>query len=167
MTAPVSLTEAKLCLRVEHDVRLDVGRDERDLPLLFRAGPAGAPPGGSSFASLTTTVRGVADRPWSPTQLRSTPQTGGLRIGWAARRRLFGDGWESDRELDASLRFRIRIMDGATERRTVEVEGLDWNYALGDLEADFPAGTAAAVVRVGQWGEAWGWGPEAALSLAD
>ena len=87
-------------------------------------------------------------------------------IGWLPRRRLFGDGWDADRSLETGLRFRLRILDGAIERRTIEVEGLQAVYPQAAQMSDFPGGLAAASVEVSQWGEGWGWGPAARLSLA-
>lgn len=39
--------------------RVDLARAERGLPLIWRAGPRGAVPGGEGFAEVRTTVRGV------------------------------------------------------------------------------------------------------------
>ena len=146
--------------------RLDFGRDERGLPLLFRAAPAGAPPGGAGATSQTVVCLGVHDRPWSPVHLRWRSEGGDMIIGWLPRRRLFGDGWDADRSLETGLRFRLRILDGAIERRTIEVEGLQAVYPQAAQMSDFPGGLAAASVEVSQWGEGWGWGPAARLSLA-
>lgn len=89
-----------------------------------------------------------------------------MRFGWAARRRLYGDGWDADRGLEPGLRFRVRFLDGETVRRSVEVEALALDYADADRAADFPGGLATAWVEVSQWGDGWGWGPAARLSLA-
>lgn len=145
--------------------RLDFRRDERGLPLVFRAGPAGAPPGGEGVSELTAICMGVHDRPWSPVHLTARPYEAGQRISWAPRRRLYGDGWDTDRLLEAGLRFRVRLLDGDTVRRTVEVDDPEWVYPDAERDIDFPSGLAGAWVEVGQWGEAWGWGPAARLSL--
>lgn len=146
--------------------RLDFGQDERGLRLLFRAGPAGGPPGGEGVTGLTATCRGVHDRPWSPAHLRAEPEEGGLRIHWRARRRTHGDGWDADREQEPGLRFRVRFLQGVTVRRTIEVEDLGVTYSGTERDLDFPTGLSSAVVEVCQWAPAWGWGTPARLSLA-
>jgi hypothetical protein len=44
----------------------------------------------------------------------------------------------------------------------MEVEGLSASYSTADLAADFPDGaTSTARIAVAQWGDGFGWGPEA------
>lgn len=46
--------------------------------------------------------------------------------------------------------------------RTMEVEGLSASYSAADMAADLPEGvTSTARIAVAQWGEGFGWGPEA------
>ena len=146
--------------------RLDFRRDERDLPLVLRAGPAGGPPGGAGTTSRTVTCQGVHDRPWSPVHLSLRSDGDDIMIRWTPRRRLYGDGWDGDRSLEPNLRFRLRFLDGAVVRRSVEVDGPQAVYTQAERETDFPGGLAAASVEVSAWGETWGWGPAARLSMA-
>lgn len=146
--------------------RLDFRRDERGLPLEFRAGPAGVPPGGSGVTVLTATCLGVHDRPWSPVHLSLQSDGGDVTIRWTPRRRLYGDGWDGDRSLEPGQRFRLRFMDGAVVRRSVEVEGPQAVYSEVEQAVDFPDGLDAASIEVSPWGEAWGWGPPTRLSMA-
>jgi len=146
--------------------RLNFRRDERGLPLEFRAGPAGVPPGGAGVTALIATCLGVHDRPWSPVHLSLTSDGGDISIRWTPRRRLYGDGWDGDRSLEPGQRFRLRFMDGMVVRRSMEVEGLQAVYSEADQAVDFPGGLAAASVEVSPWGEAWGWGPSTRLSMA-
>ena len=76
--------------------------------------------------------------------------------------RLFGDGWDGEPAAVDPVRFRVRVLDGDVVVRTVEAEGLSAFYPAAALAADFPEGvTATARIAVAQWGEGFGWGPEA------
>jgi len=146
--------------------RAKIGRNERGLPLVCRAGPAGAAPGGSGFREISFTLRDLHKRPWSPAGLVADPGAEGVTLRWTPRVRLYGDGWDGEPEAVDPPRFRLRVMDGETVVRTFQVEGATATYASVDLVADFPAGpTATARVVVAQWGEAFGWGSEAEIAL--
>ena len=146
-------------------VRLDLGREERGLPLMFRAVMAGAPPGGPTAARLTASVRGVHDRPWAPVHLRAETNEDGLTLTWTPRRRLYGDAWDADRGLDPDLRFRVRLMDGVTMRRVIEVEAPMLIHGQALLEADYRDGLGDAWAEVCEWRQAWGWGAAARCDL--
>lgn len=146
--------------------RADCSGAERGLPLLWRAGPTGGPPGGAGVSETTFTLTGVHDRPWSPAHLRAAVRSdGGFDLGWIPRLRLGGDRWDGE-PAAASNRFRVRVLDGTTEIRTVEADETGLIYAAGDVAADFPSGPGPdAVVAVAQWGDGHGWGVEARAPL--
>ena len=142
--------------------RAEMGRGERGLPLLCRAGPAGAAPGGAGFSETLFVARGVHDRPWSPSGLMVETSAEGLAIRWMPRVRLFGDSWDGEPTTVDPMRFRLRVVDHDVVVRTMEVEGLSASYSAADLAADFPQGMiSTARIGVAQWGEGFGWGPEA------
>jgi len=142
--------------------RAEIGRGERGLPLVCRAGPAGAAPGGAGFSETLFAARGVHDRPWSPFGLTVETSAEGLKIGWIPRVRLFGDSWDGESTTVDPMRFRLRVRDGDVVVRTMEVEGVSGFYAAADLAADLPEGaTSMARIAVAQWGEGFGWGSEA------
>lgn len=147
--------------------RADSPRAERGLPLIWRAGPAGGPPGGPWTSEVAHAATGVHDRPWSPAHLRATVRPGGgFDIGWIARSRIDGDRWEGGAWSGDPGRFRVRILAGAATRRTFEVDGDAAFYSAGDVAVDFPGGPGPdAAVAVAQWGEGYGWGVEARASL--
>lgn len=146
--------------------RAEIGRGERGLPLVCRAGPAGAAPGGTGFTETVFQSRGVHDRPWSPCGLAFASDELGLTIRWTPRVRLFGDGWAGEPAAVDPMRFRVRVLDGGVVVRTMEVEGLSAFYPAAALAADFPEGvTATARIAVAQWGEGFGWGVEAEIEL--
>src|SRR5690606_13326554 len=127
---------------------------ERGSPLVWRAGSAGRPPGGPGFAELETTVRGVADRPWSPAHLRiESGGDGGLKLGWLARARLDGDRWDAEpASPDGPARYRVQVGEDDVVHRAWEVDGAEADYPAAWRAEDFPAGlTAAAWVEVAQW----------------
>ncbi len=142
--------------------RAEAPRSERGLPLIWRAGPLGAPAGGSRVSETTWAARGLADRPWSPAHLRVRPRSdGGFDLGWTPRDRLDGDRWDGEAAAIDMLRFRIRVRDGETEVRSFEVEGVQAVYGATEAATDFPDGPEALRVAVSQWGDGWGWGAEA------
>ena len=147
--------------------RAESGPAERGLPLVWRAGPAGAPPGGAGFVSRVETLRGVHDRPWSPFRLRAVKMDGGLRLSWTPRVRTGGDGWDMEPAAVDGSRWRVRVLDGESEVRVFEVDGAEALYPADQAAADWPGGIGPeAVFAVAQWGAAFGWGAEARASLA-
>jgi len=70
------------------------------------------------------------------------------------------------RLMAGSPRFRIRVLDGADEKRTFEVGTDAATYPAADRAVDFPAGQdAESRIAVAQWGEGYGWGCEASVAL--
>ncbi|MEY4556407.1 MAG: hypothetical protein RL093_1526, partial [Pseudomonadota bacterium] len=148
--------------------RVESPRAERDLPLIWRAGPAGGPAGGIGVSEVGFAATGLHERPWSPAHLKAMARSdGGFDLGWVARARIDGDRWDGEAEGSGSSRFRVRVLDGAGERRAFEVEATAATYAAADLTVDFPEGLDSdSRVAVAQWGDGYGWGAEAGRSLA-
>jgi hypothetical protein len=139
--------------------RAEAARNERGLPLVWRDGPRDAPAGGSAAIDTVWIYRGLAERPWSPAHARAlTWPDGGFDLGWLPRHRLGGDGWDGEPAAADPLRFRVRVLDGETEVRALEVEGTTAIYGAAEAGADFPDGTADLGFAVSQWGDGWGWG---------
>lgn len=146
--------------------RVESGPDERGLPLVWRAGPAGAPPGGVGFASREETVRGLHERPWSPCRLRVVAEEHGLGISWTTRVRTGGDSWDREAVPVDAARWRVRVLDGTAELRAFEAEAETALYGAADVAADWPGGVGVdAAVAVAQWGAGFGWGVEATARL--
>ncbi|MES2834765.1 MAG: glycoside hydrolase/phage tail family protein [Pseudomonadota bacterium] len=146
--------------------RVESGPDERGLPLVWRAGPAGGAPGGVGFSSREETVHGLRERPWSPCRLRVEDGEDGLTIQWMARLRTGADSWEREAAAVDAARWRVRILAGEAEVRTFEVESETALYEAADVTTDWPGGVGdEAVVAVAQWSAGFGWGVETATRL--
>ncbi len=145
--------------------RFETALGERGLARVVRVGPSGQVPGGLGFAETALTPQRLHARPWSPAGLGVVEEDGGRRLEWIPRVRI-GDVWDLEpAEVDAR-RFRIRILDGAVERRAFEVEGTSGVYPAGDLAEDFPGGVGPeAVAAVAQYGAGFGWGVESRAPL--
>ncbi|MDZ4372297.1 MAG: phage tail protein, partial [Phenylobacterium sp.] len=146
--------------------RAEIGLNERGLPLVCRAGPAGAAPGGAGFTEVAFTLGGLHARPWSPAGLAIEAGVEVVTVRWTPRVRLYGDGWDGDPTPVDPMRFRARVLDGGTVVRTMEAEGTTLVYPAAALAADFPGGApASARIAVAQWGEGFGWGAEAEIGM--
>jgi len=140
---------------------------ERGLPLVWRAGAAGAPPGGPGVSETVFAAEGLHERPWSPAHLRCTARAdGGLDLAWLARSRLDGDRWEGAVRLVDPPRYRVRILSSGVQVRSFEAEGDGAVYAAAEIATDFPDGLLGTEAAVAQWGEGFGWGVEARTALA-
>ncbi|MDQ8027218.1 MAG: glycoside hydrolase/phage tail family protein [Brevundimonas sp.] len=142
--------------------RVTLSPGERGLPLIWRASPGGLA-GGTGAADVWWTASGVHDRPFSPAHLRATPdEDGGLRIDWTSRDRLDADGWGAAAPSGETPRFRVTLIGADGVARAREVEAPFVSYAAADFPGLLPDGVKASVA---QWGEGYGWGEEAEISL--
>ncbi|MCC7268123.1 MAG: hypothetical protein IT546_12415, partial [Caulobacteraceae bacterium] len=137
--------------------------DERGLPLVWRAAPAGGPAGGPGSAEAAFTWNAAALRPWSPVHLRMAGAGGDLLLSWMRRTRLGGDGWDLEPPLgEAFERYRVEVLDGEAVVRAAEVETAAFTYTAAMQAEDFPGGTPSPLtVRVAQGSAAVGWGAAA------
>lgn len=165
-TAAGALAGAVVVFLERDMARAEVAPGERGLPRVWRAGPAGAAPGGAGFSEVDFSWTGRAARPWRPAHLRVAVEDGGRRLSWTPRVRVNGEGWEAEPVEVDPRRFRVRVLDGAAERRVWEVEGLEAVYAAAQMAADWPGGVGeGARIGVAQWGAGYGWGAEAVAEL--
>jgi len=148
--------------------RAEVRSGERAAPLVWRAAPAGAPPGGLGSTEIEAAWNGLWWRPWGPVRLKARRLANGdLRLSWTRRGRLGGDSWEGEVPLSEEREaYRVEVMSGGAVVRAWEVAGTEAVYAAADQAADFPGGTPVPVtVRVSQGSVVWGWGVPAQRSL--
>ncbi|MBI1365774.1 MAG: hypothetical protein GC153_07415 [Alphaproteobacteria bacterium] len=127
--------------------------DLRGTALDWQAGPSADYPDTASFAHQTLTMTARSALPLSPVRLGVRAEAGGLRLFWIRRTRKGGDNWESEVPLgEAQERYRVRVYDGATLLRSIDVappfEGDPYGrpnvlYTNEDIAADFGAGGLA------------------------
>lgn len=145
-------------------VRLAGPQAEMNLPLVWRAGPQG----GTGFSEVEATARGVWGRPWRPAHLKAVRVEEGLRLRWMARSRLDGDGWGSETVSPDPDFYRVRVFEGETIRRTIEVEAAEVLYSDADQAVDFPGGFGSgARLGVAQASGRLDWGVETIIALSD
>jgi hypothetical protein len=89
---------------------------------------------------------------------------GDLLVSWIRRARVGGDVWDGEVPLGEGVeRYRIRVLDGATVLREVQVETPVFTYAAALRAADAPP--AGARLEVAQGSSLYGWGAPATTSL--
>lgn len=139
---------------------------ERGLSLIWRAAPAGTPPGGANVSEIAFAPTGLYERPWSPAHLRcAATGDGGFDLTWLPRSRLDGDRWDGEVRLADHPRYRVSILKAGSAIRSFEVGAGTAVYAGPDAAADFPDGLDGGEWSVAHWGDGYGWGPEARSSL--
>lgn len=139
-------------------VRVALSDWERGTPLDWRAAPAGTAPDGPAATALSFAATGRALAPWRPCRLRARRTTQGVALSWIRRARRGGDGWAAGdiALIDAPEAYRVRIFDGATLRREVQVAEPAWLYAAADEIADFGAAQGLLTLEVAQVSAAHG-----------
>jgi hypothetical protein len=166
--AALTAAGAPVVVLAEGLARGQVAQSERGLPLIWRAAPAGGPPGGSAMTEATFTWRGLAQRPWSPAHPRLEAGEGDdLMVRWVRRARLGGDGWDLDPPLSEEREvYRIEILDGDAVVRVAETDSPTFLWTATMQADDFPLGVPEPVtVRVAQGSAVFGWGAATQRSL--
>lgn len=158
------LAGAPVVLLDEAVVPMEVAAFERGVPLKVRAAPAGGPPAGAGAAETTVVWTGRALRPLAPTHLRARMIGGDLRLSWIRRARAGGDVWAGEVPLVEGVeRYRVRVLDGATVLREVEVSEPAFVYAAAMRASDAPP--TGARLEVAQADALYGWGDAATTGL--
>ncbi len=139
-----------------------VAASELRLPLIWRAGAAGAP--GMATSTTTFTWTGIAYRPFAPARLSAALRDdGGIDLAWIRRTRLHGDSWDAEEvpvgeEREAYL-AEVLAGDGATVLRAFDVDAPSATYAASAFADDFPAGVPGSLIlRVRQRSAVFGLG---------
>lgn len=141
---------ARIVFLTGAEVRLDVAQWERGLELEWSGWRAA--PDETAAAEGELIFEGAAARMWSPAHLGARWDGGDLELGWIRRARKDGDGWgpgEPPHELPEQ--YRVRVLDGAAQKRAWTVGATAAVYDAAAISADFPAG-GEAVLAVGQLG---------------
>ena len=162
-------TGARVVVLDEAVVMAGMAEAERGLPLVWRAGPAGAPPGGPASAEASFTWRGVARRPWAPAHLRAHAGAGGtVELSWVRRTRLGGDGWDIEPPLNEEREvYRVEILAGEVVAAVQETIAPAFSWTTAAQAEAFPHGLPEGLkARVAQGSATWGWGAVAETALS-
>ncbi|MGZ3304278.1 MAG: baseplate multidomain protein megatron, partial [Asticcacaulis sp.] len=149
-------------------VRADMTLDELNLTRLWRAGQTGF--GGSAERAIDSGAAwtGLALRPRALVHGRVVADGSDLRLSWIRVARFGGDSWDTEPPLCEDYeRYHVRVWDGDTLKREVEVSVPGWTYAAADMAADFPSGLAGAWAEIAQKSQVFGWGAAMRLDLPD
>jgi len=144
--SPVIVLDAAL-------VKLNLSPDQTGMALTYRIGPSGIPHDDDRFSEVDLSFAGIGLRPWSPVDLTAvSDMSGNVTLGWTERQRIPGD--------PESLRFTVRIYDGATVVREIDdIDGEETVYAATQIAADFGGPIASVDFSVTATNTAFGEGP--------
>jgi hypothetical protein len=131
----------------------------------WRIGPAALAFDDPVFVESTQVFRGNGLRPYAPAHLRAEPDGGDLSIRWTRRTRLGGDGWDAAEVplSEESESYRLRIFDGASVLREVDLTAPTFTYTAAMQASDGIAGPFE--VQVAQVSASFGPGLFARLAL--
>ena len=116
----------------------------------YRIGPASAHYADPSYVAETHAFPGVGLRPYAPAQLRALRNANGDLIAtWVRRARYGGDSWQGVEPPlgEAFERYEVRVMQGASTARVVNVDTPAFTYAGADQAADGVANPFTFSVR--------------------
>ncbi len=93
----------------------------RGAPGEWRAGPESDGPEAASFAAETATLTGRGLLPLAPVHLKAEQVAGAMRLAFIRRTRIGEDDFEREAPLGEAIeRWRLRIFDGAAEKRVLD-----------------------------------------------
>lgn len=131
----------------------------------WRIGPAALAFDDPVFVESTQIFRGNGLRPYAPAHLRADPAGGDWAIRWTRRTRLGGDGWDAPEVplSEETESYRLRIFDGATVKRELDLGTPTFTYTAAMQAADGIAGPFE--VQVAQVSASFGPGLFARLAV--
>ena len=137
------------------------------LPLQWRIGPVARDLGSANYVSVSHAFTGLAARPLSPVHVRGTRNNGDLALSWIRRTRRGGDNWTNPEVplAEASERYEIDILNGATVKRTLSTATPDLTFTSAMQVMDFGALQASISVRIYQISADWGRGVTASATV--
>ncbi len=147
-------------------ISLPVGN--RDTARYYRIGPASRSYDDDAYIEKYEVFQGVGLRPLSPAHLRGYRRDDGdLAVHWTRRTRLEGDSWSGfDVPLaEASELYVLRVIDGGSLRREVQLNTSEWVYPAGMQAADGVSGVFE--IEVAQVSERFGPGLYTRIEIND
>lgn len=149
-----------------HQAQINLPSSARGLNRHYRIGPARKPLSYASFIHQVQAFDGIGLRPYAPVHLRALGGAGDHAISWIRRTRIDGDPWGyGDVPLgEASERYLLRVIDGLSVKRQVEIASANWTYSAAMRAGDMVTGGYR--VEVAQISDRFGPGPFARLDVA-
>ena len=147
--------------------QIELRSAQRRIARHYRIGPARKGYSDPSFVHLVKSFDGNGLRPYSPCHLHTEHAVGGdVVFGWVRRTRIDGDGWDlADVPLgEESEQYIVRVRQGATVVREVNVSAPVWIYSAQQRAADALSGPTT--IEVAQISARYGPGLFAATALA-
>ncbi|MAM61066.1 glycoside hydrolase/phage tail family protein [Maritimibacter sp. UBA3975] len=131
----------------------------RGLERHYRIGPASEPIDDDTYEQAAVTTYGVGLRPYVPAHLTVRAAGGDYSVDWVRRTRVDGDSWEGvDVPLGEDVEsYVVRVIDGGTVKREVDVGSAGWTYTGAMQVAD--GVSAPFEVAVAQVSQSFGPGP--------
>jgi len=122
----------------------------------YRVGPGSRPHSDPLFTQESHAFKGNGLRPYAPVFLTVQPMDGDMNLSWIRRTRGTGDGWDiADVPLvEATESYRVKVWQGSTLVREVDVAIPQWTYLASDIAADGVSG--ALTVQVAQLSQHYG-----------
>jgi hypothetical protein len=149
-------------------VQIDMPASSRGLARHYRVGAAQRGYDDPSFIHLVEAFDGVGLRPYSPAHLgASRVPSGDLSVSWIRRTRIDGDSWASEEVPlgEASERYRVRVVQGGTILREVNLSQPSWTYSVAAQASD--GVVPGFTVDVAQVSETFGPGPYTRITIND
>ena len=149
-------------------VQVDLPAAARGLARHYRVGPAQRGYDDPSFMHVVEAFDGIGLRPYGPTHLRASRESGGdLQVSWVRRTRIGGDSWASEEVPLGEARedYRVRVGQGGTIRREVDLSQPSWTYSAAAQASD--GVTPGFTVEVAQVSETFGSGPYTRITIND
>lgn len=137
----------------------------RGLNRHYRVGPARKAYTDESYVHEEHAFDGIGLRPYAPVHVTARDSGGDHQFSWIRRTRIDGDPWgETEVPLgEVDERYRLRIRDGATVLRELDVTSPSWSYDAALRSSDLAPSTYT--VEVAQISERFGTGPYAQLQV--
>ncbi|MCC0079148.1 MAG: glycoside hydrolase/phage tail family protein [Rhodobacter sp.] len=147
--------------------QVDVAASARGVARRWRIGPAALAYDDPVYVDSTQAFAGNGLRPYAPVFLTAVRDgAGNLVLSWIRRTRQGGDSWDTAEVplSEEAERYRVRIAQGGTVLRTIDVSAPQHVYTLADQGQDGVAG--AFTVSVAQVSAVYGAGLFAAVEVS-